>query len=227
METRPATVALVAALLLPVSLCTQCPSSTPASCSPYTEVALTAGVASTAIGTNGTSQGIYYTNDLDCVWNLTAPPTLRLFAWFTWLDIENAPGCVFDVLSVLDAKADAATAVASQSVSNPLVAYLCGNKTSPLPDPLVLGPHALFHFTSDGAGQASGWIANVAAFSPASCLSSNTVTPGSGVFGVYGSSPSISGMPSVGIPAYDRGLDCTWTVQASRPASTRCVRSNG
>ena len=91
----------------------------------------------------GSSPDGVYTNNLHCVWNISLPSSQRVALWFTAIDIETSAGCTFDALMVYDGAADASTAAEAQSTSNPMVAKLCGNFSTALPDPYVLSSKAI------------------------------------------------------------------------------------
>ena len=210
---------IVAVAVLPLaglsSALSSCSTAGTPSCAANTVLALTSTPTNNSLYTAGVQNNVFYTNGLDCTWRVTVPAPLRLVVWFTHLDLENSTACQFDALSIFDG-GSAPTAYAVQSASNPLVAFLCGNHGQRLPDPYVLGQAALVHLTTDSAGVASGFLLNYASFTPATCAASTVVTDSS-VFGVF-AAPSVA-MPMQFVPAYSKGVACSWTVTVSAPGT--------
>ena len=202
-----------------------CAVKPPPGCQPLTQLQLpTNGTYATSFWTYGAPAGSFYTNNLDCIWNMTVPAPMRLVLWFTVLDVEAEPACLFDALRIFDRShpfTSPAPDSVFQSADVDMVAVLCGNYNNSLPDPYVLGSSALMQLTTDTAGTARGFIATVAGVTPASCVAVGLVTHPSAPFGVFEATPTSVLLPTAMVPAYQQGLACSWSVSWSRPGGVQ------
>ena len=200
-----------------------CSTTSTTTCAPLAQVVLPANDTAVVFSTNGAAQNLFYANNLLCIWNVTAPPGMRTVLWFTLVDVEVEPSCLFDALRVFDSVAPAlplphATSV-FQSANVSMVAVLCGNYNNSLPDPYVLGSSSMLALATDTAGTARGFIAVAQAVTPSVCTPAASVAVGD-VFGVYSPSPVGSALGAVMpfVPSYGYNTRCTWNVSFPSPS---------
>jgi hypothetical protein len=123
--------------------------------------------------------------------------------------------CSFDAIRILDGVST------FRSMTNPLVASLCGNLNNALPEPFVLGPSVVIQFVTDSAGTALGFLGQFEAVVPSTCATGAPTAVarlgGQGAFGVYSDAPVDSTLPPGPVPAYVQGTTCTWVVTVDQP----------
>ncbi|XP_077300380.1 cubilin homolog [Arctopsyche grandis] len=100
---------------------------------------------------NGKSNGEYY-SELNCLWNITAPPDKVVIIRFQSFVIEHSSQCIFDYIEAFDGK---------QPTPEFHLATLCGNLTKSLPVLKSKTNNMLLRMVSDIGSQYAGFVADV------------------------------------------------------------------
>ncbi|KAI6227549.1 putative cubilin [Aphelenchoides fujianensis] len=139
-----------------------------------------------------------YHEDLDCVWNITAPADSVIAVKFTQINVEGSEGCLFDYVELFDGP------TASNETS---LGRLCG----PVPADghrTTGGNRAVLRFVSDRSSAAQGFFAVLTA----------TLGPRGGCGGELTATADWQSLlpPLTAEGTYPHNLRCLWKIQPAR-----------